>query len=224
MLCKKQRNFCVNLLKKAKKNYYNNLDLKIFDDSKKFWERIIPLFSDKQNVLQRNIIIVEKEVIISDKKQVAEKLNNFFIEAVDSLDIEPYGNNNNGVPLGNIGEIINKYETHPSILKIKENDMTSDDFKKEISQLNPNKASIENDISAKMLIGSKDMVSPYLSNIYNDCKQENKYPLSLKAAEMTPIHKKAEKNCNEKLSSSKLNPNHLQIIRKENVCPNYRIY
>ena len=70
------------------------------------------------------------------------------------------------------------------------NDMTSDDFKKEISQLNTSNASIENDIPAKILIGSKDIVSPYLSNIYNDCKQENKYPLSLKAADVTPIHKK----------------------------------
>ena len=202
LLYKKQRNFCVNLLKKEKKNYYNNLDMKIFDDSKKFWERIKPLFSDKMNVLQRNIIIVEKEVIISDKKQVAEKLNNYFIEAVDSLEIETYCPNNNGVP-ENISEIIKKYETHSSILKIKENlkfenkfffnDMTSDDLKKEISGLNPNKAGIENDIPAKILIDNKDIVSPYLSNIYNECKQKNKYPLSLKAADVTPIHKKADK-------------------------------
>ena len=71
--------------------------------------------------------------------------------------------------------------------------MTSDDFKKEIRKLNTNKASIENDIPAKILIGSKDIVSPYLSNIYNDCKQENKYPQSLKAADVTPIHKKMKK-------------------------------
>ena len=69
LLYKKQRNFCVNLLKKEKRKYYNNLDLKIFDDSKKFWDRIKPLFSEKQNVLQRNITIVEREVIISDKKK-----------------------------------------------------------------------------------------------------------------------------------------------------------
>ena len=73
------------------------------------------------------------------------------------------------------------------------NVMTSDDFKKEIRKLNTNKASIENDIPAKILIGSKDIVSPYLSNIYNDCKQENKYPQSLKAVDVTPIHKKNEK-------------------------------
>ena len=43
------------------------------------------LLSDKQSILQRNIITGEKEVIISEKKQVAEKLNNFFIEAVESM-------------------------------------------------------------------------------------------------------------------------------------------
>ena len=154
--------------------------------------------------MQRNIIIVEKEVIITDKKQVAEKLNNFFIEAVESLEIEQYApDTQEGVYLKNIDGIVKKYESHPSILKIKENvklkdkflfnDMISDDLKTEISELNPNKASIENDIPAKILIVSKDIVSYYLSNIYNNCKHDNQYPLSLKAADVTPIHKKDEK-------------------------------
>ena len=37
---KKQHNFCVNFLRKEKKKYYNNLDLKIFQDNRKFWQRI----------------------------------------------------------------------------------------------------------------------------------------------------------------------------------------
>ena len=45
---KKQRNFCVNLLTKEKKEYYNNLDLRIFDNNKLFWQKIKPLFSDKK--------------------------------------------------------------------------------------------------------------------------------------------------------------------------------
>ena len=73
------------------------------------------------------------------------------------------------------------------------NDLISEDLKTEISELNPNKASIENDIPANILIVSKDIVSCYLSNIYNDCKHDNQYPLSLKAADVTPIHKKDEK-------------------------------
>ena len=49
---KKHRNFCVSLLKKEKKNYYSNLDLKVFADSKKFWKAIKPLFSEKPNQKQ----------------------------------------------------------------------------------------------------------------------------------------------------------------------------
>ena len=33
-LYRKQRNFCLNLLRKEKRKYYNNLDLKIFEDNK----------------------------------------------------------------------------------------------------------------------------------------------------------------------------------------------
>ena len=44
---KRYRNFCVSLLKKEKRNYYNNLDIKTFQDNKKFWQRVKPLFSEK---------------------------------------------------------------------------------------------------------------------------------------------------------------------------------
>ena len=88
--CNQQRNFCVSLLKKEKRKYYNNLDLKIFKDNKTFCRRVKPLFSDKHKGVQPDIIIVEKGETTSDKKKVAEKLNTFFIGAVDNLDIEPY--------------------------------------------------------------------------------------------------------------------------------------
>ena len=87
-LYKTQRNVCVSLLKKEKKKYYNNLDLKLFEDNQTFWKRIKPSFSNKQIGLQRNITIVEKGNVISNKKEVAEKLNNFFVESVENLDIE----------------------------------------------------------------------------------------------------------------------------------------
>ena len=50
---KRQRNFCVGLLEKEKKKYYNNLDLKVFVDNKIFWQKVKPLFSNKKNVLQK---------------------------------------------------------------------------------------------------------------------------------------------------------------------------
>ena len=85
----KQRNLCVSLLKKEKRKYYNNLDLNIFDDNKKLWQRIKPLFSDKQKALQNDIILLENNKIVSDKEEIAEKMKTFFIETVDNLEIEP---------------------------------------------------------------------------------------------------------------------------------------
>ena len=46
----KQRN-CVSLLRKSKRNYYSNLNVKDITDNKKFWKTIKPLFSDKTNQL-----------------------------------------------------------------------------------------------------------------------------------------------------------------------------
>ena len=42
-----QRNLCVKLFRKAKKEYYGNLDNSILSDNKKFWEVMKPLFSEK---------------------------------------------------------------------------------------------------------------------------------------------------------------------------------
>ena len=207
-LYNRQRNFCVSLLKREKKKYYNSLDMKIFQDNKKFWQTIKPLFSEKQQDLKRNIVIVENETITSNNKEVAEKFNTFFMEAVESLDIEPFNSPNDN--LGDlecdhdtIDAIINRYKTHPSIQKIKENaiienkfeftDVTSDNIEKEIRKLDPKKASIQNDIPTKILIGSNDIVCNYLSSIYNNSKNNQNYPLSLKVADVTPIHKAKER-------------------------------
>ena len=49
----KHRNYCVNLLRKEKKKYYNNIDLKLLTDNKLFWKTIKPLFSDKNNISRK---------------------------------------------------------------------------------------------------------------------------------------------------------------------------
>ena len=44
---KKQRNFCLNLLRKTKKDYFSDLDIKNITDNKAFWKTIKPYFSNK---------------------------------------------------------------------------------------------------------------------------------------------------------------------------------
>ena len=200
---KRQRNYCVSLLAREKKKYYNNLDLKVFNDNKKFWQSVKPLFSNKQNISQKNITIVEKEKVISKDSEVAERLNKFFIEAVTNLDIEPFAPNiENDINIDSLENTIRKYENHPSILKIKEivrvekkfkfANSTSNAFANEISRIDYTKASMENDLPAKILICSNDIISPHLSTIYNNSINANTFPTNLKSADVTPLHKKDE--------------------------------
>ena len=42
---RKQRNLCVTLLQKAKRQYFSNLDPKLITDNKKFWRSVKELFS-----------------------------------------------------------------------------------------------------------------------------------------------------------------------------------
>ena len=122
-LYNKQRNFCVNLVQREKKKYYNNLDLNILQDNRTFWQRIKSLFSEKNKTIAKTIVIVDNnDKQITDNKMVAEKLNNFLIEAVDNLEIQTFLRNyTETLTLHNIDEIISKYESHPSILKINQN-------------------------------------------------------------------------------------------------------
>ena len=50
---KKQRNVCVNLSRKSKKQYFNNNDAKYVTDNKKFWKNIRPKSSNKHNYFSR---------------------------------------------------------------------------------------------------------------------------------------------------------------------------
>ena len=74
-LFKRQRNYCVSLLRRQKKKYYNNLDLKILSDNRKFWDKMKPFFTAKQKSLPNEIMLIKGDEVISDKKQVADKLN-----------------------------------------------------------------------------------------------------------------------------------------------------
>ena len=206
-LFRKHRNYCVGLFKREKRNYYNNLDLKVFKDNKTFWRTIKPLFSEKTHIKNRNMIIIENDKVFVEKSEIAEKLNQFFIDSVKNLDVEPFTSENIDVEKTSddkvIETIVRKYRSHPSILKIKEhlkiesrfefNEMTSEEMETEIRKLNPKKASMTDDLPSKILISSHDIVGKYLTTIYNNSHSSQKYPTPLKVADVTPIPKTTDK-------------------------------
>ena len=129
----KQRNHCVKLLRQTKRNYYNTLQTTNIIDNNKFWACVKPFFSEKQRSTHK-ITLIEKNIIISKEKEIAEPLNTFFTEAVKNLDITGPKTINNNIKNKECNDILNsvnndnrildileKYKQHPDIQKIREN-------------------------------------------------------------------------------------------------------
>ena len=122
-----QRNRCVKLVRNAKKSHYSNLDIKDVNDNKNVWKIVKPLFSEKMTA-NENIAQVGNNNIISSDSEIAEKLNTFFSNVVDELNIKVkhflchqkrfvchVSNINDPVK-----RAIQKCKNHPSIQMIKE--------------------------------------------------------------------------------------------------------
>ena len=198
---KKQRNYTNRLLKKEKKKYYSNLNLKCITDNKIFWKTMKPLFSNFNGGSQK-ITLIENGNIVSNEDNVAKVFNNFFVDSVASLNISENKallNSTDGLT-DKVEIALKKFDRHPSILSINAkvrietkfsfSKISISDMKNEIRNLDIKKAGTFSNISAKHLKEvQNDIVEP-LMHIWNNEVIDNKnFPAKLKRADITPIFK-----------------------------------
>ena len=139
---KKVKNKCNSLVRKSKKEYFQNVSNANSSHSKSFWNAVKPFVSKKGAISIENIIIkaqkeekikvkgLENEIhiygneLIKDDKTLVELFNNHYINIVEKTSgLAPncIGNPENAnLDKSTILDIINKYKDHPSINKIKE--------------------------------------------------------------------------------------------------------
>ena len=110
-----QRNCCVNLLRKTKKQYHGSLSVKSLMDNQTFWKTIKPYFSDKGSN-SRRIILLENDSILTDDKNIAKTMNTCFTNITKNLNLKPCKDSS----LTNINGITPNFDNHFSIKKIKE--------------------------------------------------------------------------------------------------------
>ena len=103
-----------SLVRKAKKNYYNNLDQKNVLHNKYFWKTIDPCFLNKRASSSRNSLI--EEDIVQDNKEIANIFNEYFVNIVENLIIPQYKDLLYTDPLL---LVLARFRNHPSILAIK---------------------------------------------------------------------------------------------------------
>ena len=83
----KQTNICVSILRKAKRSYFENLDIKNLSDNRKFWGTVKPLFSNKVRS-NDNITLNKNDLLIRNEYKIANIFNTFFVNIVPNLGIE----------------------------------------------------------------------------------------------------------------------------------------
>ena len=99
---KKQHKFCVNLLRKTKKEYFENINVKDTNNNKKFWKKIKPFFSNK-GLNTNKLMIIEKNNLISEESIVANTMNQYFTSITKELNLKK------SPQLKNLEDIINYY-------------------------------------------------------------------------------------------------------------------
>ena len=78
---KKQRNMCVKLLRKTKKDFFSNFDVKGLTDNKQFWKTVKPCLTDK-TLKDKRITLTENEKVVSDKRKLVKIFNEYFLKIV----------------------------------------------------------------------------------------------------------------------------------------------
>ena len=86
-LYKKQRDFCLTLLRKTKKVYFKKLYIKEIGHNKTFQKTVLPDFSDEDNKSSK-ITVVDNNIVIADEKRVAELMNKYFTNIIKDLNLK----------------------------------------------------------------------------------------------------------------------------------------
>ena len=114
---KKQRNLVVPSNRQSKLDYFNFISSS--KDAKPFWKQCKPYFSNKHAVGDSKIMLIENDKMILDNERVSKNFNNYFSQIVDSLDLYEFPLKPSREYADEIDNIVSKFKTDPSIVKIK---------------------------------------------------------------------------------------------------------
>ena len=197
-----QKNLYVTLLRKDKRDCYENIELGKVSDSKKFWNTVKPVFGNNATT-RNNIFLNENEKVVTSEIKRAKIFDKYFVNIVPKLGIEPVvSSRNNDLETGNLSAIIKTYKNHSSIIAIEKymkglgeklfsfSKATIDIVLRNMQKLNTRKASQLNDVPTKYIKKFSDVFTPVITDDYNNCVAIGIFPECFKTAEVIPTYKK----------------------------------
>ena len=226
ILYKKQKNFIVNLNRKAKQTYFQNLGT----GSKDFWIACKPFFSNRFLQREKITLLDSNSILMTDDSVVASIFNSFFINISQNLNIKPWETSpaqveTNLESLDDIDVMLRNFADHPSIRGIlsmgKSSNVHSFSFShvepltvyRAILKLNPRK-SVSGSIPTKVLQLIAEIICVPLTDCINASICNGIFPDVLKLAEVSPVFKKGDKFLKENYRPISILPSFSKIYER----------
>ena len=208
---KKQWNLLVKLNRETKLHCFNNLETS--KNSKRFWDKCRPYFSnkhvhgdskkiliEKEEITANTNQIVEKEILLVNSDEIAKTLNKHFAETVEKLNTFEWPSNNEDLTEETLTKIIKKFKNHPSIVKIKSKYLIKEKFSFQPVSVKDLENVIKNIPSNKasgvyipiQILKQSGFTYQILTDCINDAINKIVFPDSLKIVNIAPVHKKDE--------------------------------
>ena len=121
LVMKRAKNYCNNLTRTTKKNFFHRVTKSGFANNKKFWNTVKPFL--RHFLTNDNISTKVNDDLVTDKTKLANLFNIHYINIVENTSGAPpviQGNPNNpNEDNTTVKNIIKQYENHSSIINIK---------------------------------------------------------------------------------------------------------
>ena len=184
-----QRNICTSLRRKAIKDHFVKKSSEP-ENPREFWNAYRPFLHGKTKQAN-DIIIKENNVIINDKKEIAELFNAHFIQIADS------------VPLIKETDYGQFFENHPSIRAIHEKNRAANaplcfnfehinqaQVERSLLDVNVHKSCGHDMLPPRLVKESATVIAEPITNILNTSIDQGCYPSAWKMGQVTPLFKK----------------------------------
>ena len=186
---KAQRNVCTRLRRKAIKDFFRKKNVE--NSSREFWNVYRPFLHSKSKQAN-DIFIKENDVVINQKKDIAEIFNNYFVNIADDL-----------VDKSLQHDYAADFNDHPSVQSVinttKEGIFTLNFSLKCINELeicqilaniNTRKSCGHDFLHPRIVKESAAVIAQPLACIFNESIKQCKYPTVWKMGQVTPSFKK----------------------------------
>ena len=195
---KKQRNRVVQINKRAKRDFFRELDPTKVGNDKVFWTTFKPLLSSNGTKNVSKITLVENGTVLTNDKDISECFNDYFVNITDTLDIEKPTQTNEADSKNSVAQAIEKHKNHPSVLRIENallgnetfslSPFTAADVWDEINHLDSSKT-VSGKIPVKILKMTSALCFNEVAEIANAMLESGLFPNKLKKADVSPIFK-----------------------------------